>query len=154
VSIEWITFGVGVFLTLLIFSLDQYNKQVYKKKLSKKAIKKSMDEINNIFRQSSAISTDYDENAESSYENLRLFLMKNLRRMDSYSFVMIHNSALIKLSEEEQDKIDRMLELIDWFGENYGFLSVPDSRQKYIWEHERDSLYANSSKVKKITETF
>ena len=47
-----------------------------------------------------------------------------------------------------------MLELVDWFGENYGFISDPDSRQKYIWEHERNSLFANSSKVKEITETF
>ena len=102
-STELLTFGVGLFLTILIFSLDQYNKQIYKKTI-KKSIKKSMEEINGIFKQSSAISTNYDENGESSYENLRIFLIKNLRRMDNYSFVVIHNSSLIKLSKEEKTK--------------------------------------------------
>lgn len=30
--------------------------------------------------------------------------------MDSYSFVMIHNSSLIKLSTEEQNKIQEMIQ--------------------------------------------
>ena len=151
---EYVTFGVGVFLTLLIFGLDRKNKSDHKKVI-KRSIKKTMQEVNAIFQQVHQLSNDYDYgNDERPTHKLTNFLHRSSKKIDSYSFIIQHNSSLITLDSKDEEDVLLFLELIDWFTENYTFLEKPMPRQILSWQNERDELYKNAEKIEEISEIF
>lgn len=138
---------------LLILGLNRRSRKLYENSI-KHSIKKTMQEVNVIFQQTYSLSNDYDYNEESATHKLINFLRRNGKKLDNFLFIIQHNSSLIKLNQEDNDKVERFLSLGEWFSENYTFYEKPLPQQISQWRTDRKSLHKFTSDVEELSEIF
>ena len=146
-------FGSSAIVSLAFFLVRQLDQRKYQNSL-KNSISTTMKEVNSIFQNVNSLSSQYEKDGQGVTHRLTSYLQKSNRKIDNYLFILQHNSSLINPNKNEQDKIERFMELLDWFTEHYYFIGEPLPKQVSFWEKQRSDINTNTQTIETISKTF